>query len=268
MRDPTMQKPSSKAGSQERRNYQALLQQLKNLESEWESIEKSRQRTPRRCSSSAAPAASILALLDNSPRDLMSSLQHRESPSVGVLRLKNNSGMAVQEILMDRRAATMSGKLKPRRLFGPPETPSSGEELDLNYGSGGGDEICCDWLNMSEEREVSINENCSISTRNIVGEEQELIDVSKQSCSFSDSSLSEEKVVVQKEEEEEEEEEEKTVVQEAIVAEKGAKVTGGGRHMAAMAWFGFVVILLILGFISMSCNGKYVHGNEFILVPT
>ncbi|KAL0415651.1 UNVERIFIED_CONTAM: hypothetical protein Slati_3397000 [Sesamum latifolium] len=259
-----MQKPS-KAGSQERRGYRALVQQFKNLESEWESIDKSRPRSPRRCSSAGSSADSILAsidqLLDNSPRELMSSLQHRESPSVGILRLKNSCDMSVKEILMDRRAAIMSGKLKGRRLFGPVETPSSEEELDLDYGGGGG-EICCDWLNMSdEERELVINENCSIGQRNFVGEEQELIDVSKQSCSFSDSSLSEDKVV----------EEEKMVVQEAIAAEKGgggAKSTGGGRYMAAMTWFGFVVILLTLGFISMSCNGKYVHGNESILVPT
>ncbi|KAL0355089.1 UNVERIFIED_CONTAM: hypothetical protein Sradi_3955800 [Sesamum radiatum] len=261
-----MQKPS-KAGSQERRGYQALVQQFKNLESEWESIDKSRPRSPRRCSSAGSSADSILAsfdqLLDNSPRELMSSLQHRESPSVRVLRLKNSCDMSVKEILIDRRAAIMSGKLKGRRLFGQAETPSSEEELDLDYGGGGGGEICCDWLNMSdEERELVINENCSIGKISFVGEEQELIDVSKQSCSFSDSSLSEEKVVV---------EEEETVVQEAIATEKGgggAKSTGGRRYMAAMTWFGFVVILLTLAFISMSCNGKYIHGNESILVPT
>ncbi|KAL2242900.1 UNVERIFIED_CONTAM: hypothetical protein Sindi_0408000 [Sesamum indicum] len=266
--DPTMQKPS-KAGSQERRGYQALVQQLKNLESEWESIDKYRQRSPRRCSSAGSSADGTLAsfdqLLDNSPRELMSSLQQRASPSVRVMRLKNNCDMSVQEILMDRRAAIMSGKLKGRRLFGPADTPSSEEELDLNYGCGAGGEICCDWLNMSEERELVINENYSIGKRSFDGEEQELIDFSKQSCSFSDSSLSEEKVVVGQEEEE------KPVVQEAIAAEKGgcgAKATGGGRYMAAMTWFGFVVILLTLGFISMSCNGKYVHGDESILVPT
>ncbi|KAK4395590.1 hypothetical protein Sango_1713300 [Sesamum angolense] len=233
-----MQKPS-KAGSQERRGYQALVQQLKNLESEWESIDKSRPRSPPRRCSSAGSADSILAsfdqLLDNSPRELMSSLQHRESPSVRVLRLKNDCDMSVREILMDRRAAIMSGKLKGRRLFWPEDTPSSEEELDLNYG---GAEICCDWLNMSEERELVINGNCSIGKRSCVGEEQELIDVSKQSCSFSDSSLSEEKVVL---------EEEKTVVQEAIAAEKGgggSKATGGRRYMAAMTCFGFVYVLI------------------------
>ncbi|KAL0441909.1 UNVERIFIED_CONTAM: hypothetical protein Sradi_0129800 [Sesamum radiatum] len=226
-----------------------------------ESIDKSRPRSPPRRCSSAGSADSILAsfdqLLDNSPRELMSSLQHRESPSVRVLRLKNDCDMSVREILMDRRAAIMSGKLKGRRLFGPEDTPSSEEELDLNYG---GAEICCDWLNMSEERELVINGNCSIGKRSCVGEEQELIDVSKQSCSFSDSSLSEEKVVL---------EEEKTVVQEAIAAEREAAVPRRVRTVhGAMTWFGFVVILLTLGFISMSCNGKYVNGNESILVPT
>lgn len=171
----------------------------------------------------------------------MSSLQNRKSPSDRVLRVKN-CNVAVEEILRDRRAAIMSGKLKGRRLFRPAERPRE-EESDLNYGGGAG-EIFSDWLNtIDQEREVIINH---------------------QSCSFSDSSLSEEKVVVEVEKME--------AVEVANAADKRGgdrRLRGGGGCMVvAMAWFGVVLILITLGLVSMSCNGKYVQENELILVPT
>ncbi|KAI3455059.1 hypothetical protein Pfo_011722, partial [Paulownia fortunei] len=237
--------------------YVALIQQFKNLEKEWKSLEKSRPRNPRTCSTGTDTSivTSFDQLLESSPRGLMSSLQHRRSPSDGVLRVKK-CDMAVEEILRDRRAAIMSGKLKGRRLFWAAERASE-EEFDLNYGGG---EICSDWMNMIQEREVIINENCS--GKRSLGGEHELPVAFNQSCSFSDSSLSEEKVVV---------EEEKTVVEVANALEKRGgdrKLRGGGWCKVAMAWFSFVLILLTLGLISMRCNGKYVQENELIIVPT
>lgn len=47
----------------------------------------------------------------------MSSLQHRRSPSDEVAWKVRNNDLAVTEVLLDRRAAIESGKLKGRRLF-------------------------------------------------------------------------------------------------------------------------------------------------------
>ncbi|WCJ36287.1 hypothetical protein M5689_017495 [Euphorbia peplus] len=59
-----------------------------------------------------------LNLLDNSPRNLMFSLQHKRSPSDGFGEWKvRNNDYAVEEILRERREARESGKFKGRKLF-------------------------------------------------------------------------------------------------------------------------------------------------------
>ncbi|KAI3463608.1 hypothetical protein Pfo_020271 [Paulownia fortunei] len=244
---------SSKAGGQESGRNQELMQQFKDLEIEWETLKKCKPLNTRRCStgSDSGLMTSFGQLLENSPRGLMYSLQHKRSPSDGLLRVKS-SDMAVEEILGERRAAIMSGKLKGRRLFGEAEGASE-VELDLNYDDGGGGEICSDSLNMIREREVVINENCDWKKSR---GEHGLPDAFRLSFSFSDTPLSEEKEVV---------EEEKSVVEER---RGGGGCGGGGRCIVAMAWLAFLLILLILGLVSMSCNGKSVHEKELILVPT
>ncbi|KAJ0111304.1 hypothetical protein Patl1_01245 [Pistacia atlantica] len=72
--------------------------------------------------------AKALPLPDNSPRTLMSSLQHRGSPSDEVAWKVRNNDLAVIEILLERRAAIESGKLKGRRLFA-----ETREEIDNGW---------------------------------------------------------------------------------------------------------------------------------------
>ncbi|KAG8379448.1 hypothetical protein BUALT_Bualt07G0089600 [Buddleja alternifolia] len=232
---------SSKARAQEsERKNQSLMQQLKDLEKEWNLLQlvSKKPRNQRRCSTgsdSGSSTSSILTsfdkLLENSPRGLMSSLQRDRSPFDDGVRVKN-CDVAVEEILRDRRAAIMSGKLKGRRLFCADEV----EIMDLNYDDGGG--------------------------------ESGLTDDFKQSCSFSDSCLSVEKAMVV---EEKTKTKTKTVVVE--VANAVEKRGGGRRRLirgggGCMAWFAFVLIMLTIGLILIRCNGKSVHEYDFILVPT
>lgn len=192
--------------------YVALNQELKKLEKEWESFEKSRPRKQRLTYSStrSQDITSIITSVGNSPRELMSSLQQRKSPSPP--RLKSRD-IAVEEILSDRRAAIISGQLKGRRL-------SFDAGMDFKYGHGG--EICSGCLNDIQEKQVTIDENFN--------------------------SFSEKKMVTE-------------------VAEKRG---GGGSMVAIMAfWFGVALIVLTLGLLFMTCNGKHVLvEHESILVPT
>ncbi|GFQ06644.1 hypothetical protein PHJA_002808400 [Phtheirospermum japonicum] len=216
--------------------YAALIQQLKNLEVEWKSLQKPMSRNnPRTRSSDSSILTSFdQLLLEKSPRSLMSSLQHMTSPNL-LLRVRNSScDVAVEEILRDRRAAVMSGKLKGRRLF----PPAAAEDSD---GSG---EISSDLLDMSQHEKYICG---SGKIRSLHDEMSVDFD---QPCPFSDK----EKVMVVEVEEEK--------------SGGDRKLRGDGRHVVSMAWFAFLLILVTLGLISMSCNGKFVQENESILVPT
>ncbi|KAL7099317.1 hypothetical protein ACP275_09G076200 [Erythranthe tilingii] len=246
-----MTKTSTKDESEEQggNNFQGLIQQFKNLEQEWKSFEKSRPiiKNPPKHSEAASHTStrsiinSFEQLLSNSPRELMSSLQHKDiirSSCDGIPRAKSCDS-AVEEILGERRAAIASGDSRKwrRRLFAA-EEGRSGEVMDLNYGG----EVCSDCSSNSTTtstrgREVVVDGNFS-------GGEN----------SSSDSSLTEEKAVV--------------VVEVAETRGGNRKSRGGGRCVAVMAWFGFVLILVTIGLISITCNGKYVQENEFFLVPT
>lgn len=154
MANPTM-KRSAKVESEVDAKNQALIQQLKELEYIWKCQERCRPRRPRSCST-----ASDHSLFQNSPRALMSSLQlqHRKP---AFLRVKNCSNDAVEEILMDRRAAIMSGRFKGRQLFA--ESSSS-----LTHTHSGG-EICSDGIH---DREVMMksSESCSFPEEKMVVE--------------------------------------------------------------------------------------------------
>ncbi|KAH6799206.1 hypothetical protein C2S51_035690 [Perilla frutescens var. frutescens] len=214
----------------------ALIQQLKELECIWRSIQNSRPRSPRTSSSSHSysysNSNSITSfdenLFQNSPRTLMSSLQHRK-PAFG---LKNCSS-AVEEILMDRRAAILSGRFKGRQLFGAEERTSSVEEEDDGI----------------QEREVMMMN----------------YDQHDELPPFDFSEPSEDKVVV----------EEKTVVEVADAAEKRAGGDGRRRRekagcgcMPATACLALVLIVFALVFFSMSCHAKYHVQDHLVLVPT
>ncbi|KAL6497262.1 hypothetical protein OROGR_029192 [Orobanche gracilis] len=257
-------KRSSKAESKESGKYAPLIQQFINLEIEWKILKDSRggRNKPPAVDASDNISSSILlayldrAVLDKSPTGLVSYLQHRKSPSLSIV--VRNCDVAVEEILRDRRAAIISGKLKGRRLF-----QASEEDSDLK------EEISqSDWLNnMAQERKVMVvNDPNSIHggkriRRSLGGEDDDSTSVvSDQSLSrsFSDSSVSEEKVVV-------------AVVEEEKRGGADGNQRGGDRgYMVSNGWFAFVLILAILGLISMSCNGRFVEvSDEFmILVPT
>ncbi|KAL7139619.1 hypothetical protein ABFS83_09G065100 [Erythranthe nasuta] len=233
-------------------NFQGLIQQFKNLEQEWKSFEKSRPiiKNPPTHSeagshSSSSNTRSIInsfeQLLSNSPRELMSSLQHkdiiRSTCGDGIPRAKSCDS-AVEEILGERRAAITSGDSRRwrRRLFAA-EEGRSGEVMDLNYGG----EVCSDCSSNSTTTTTTTRGREGVVDGNFSGGEN----------SSSDSSLTEEKAVV-------------------VVETRGGdrKMRGGGRCVAVMAWFGFVLIIVTVGLISITCNGKYVQENEFFLVPT
>ncbi|EYU23071.1 hypothetical protein ABFS82_09G068400 [Erythranthe guttata] len=255
-----MTKTSTKDESEEQpgNNFQGLIQQFKNLEQEWKSFEKSRPITKNPLTHSGAGSHSssntrsiinsFEQLLSNSPRELMSSLQHKDiirSSCDGIPRAKSCDS-AVEEILGERRAAIARGDSRKwrRRLFAV-EEGQSGEVMDLNYGS----EVCSGCSSNSTTttntrgRDVVVDGSFSGGEIGLGG-----------GNSFSDSSLTEEKAVV--------------VVEMAETRGGNRKSRGGGRCVAVMAWFGFVLILVTIGLISITCNGKYVQENQFFLVPT
>ncbi|KAL1541800.1 hypothetical protein AAHA92_25979 [Salvia divinorum] len=118
MANPTT-KRSRKVESEADAKNQALIQQLNELEHIWKSQEKSRLRRSSSSSSSSSTTTSFDHLFQNSPRSLMSHLQHREP----ALRARNCSD-EVEEILMDRRDAIVTGRFKGRQLFAAAEEES------------------------------------------------------------------------------------------------------------------------------------------------
>ncbi|CAA0806915.1 Unknown protein [Striga hermonthica] len=58
------------------------------------------------------------------------------------------------------------------------------------------------------------------------------------------------------------------VVEEERVVGADKRGRGRGGYVSAMAWFAFVLILVTVGLVMMSCSGKFVGQNEFGLVPT
>ncbi|KDP22597.1 hypothetical protein JCGZ_26428 [Jatropha curcas] len=111
---------------------QNLKQQYKHLQQEWDSIKNSKPRTLRRSATDSRTILKGLKLFDNSPRKLMSSLQHtRSSLDNGEWKVRDND-LAVVEILRERRAAIQSGKLKGRRrLFNDAEEGDFVEETEM-----------------------------------------------------------------------------------------------------------------------------------------
>ncbi|KAL3631730.1 hypothetical protein CASFOL_024714 [Castilleja foliolosa] len=199
----------------------ALIQELNNLELEWQTIQKS-------MSSRNKPRTSFDELvLEKSPRSLMSCLQNGTSSP----RPKNSScDTAVEDILRDRRAAITSGKLKGRRLFEP-----VAEKVDDSDG-----EITSELLDMSQQRDVMVVDENNMS-----------VDFVDQRCSLRSDDynlVAEEKVVV------------------VVVEEKSSRRVRG--NVVSMCWFVFVLILVTIGLVCMSCSGMFVHDDELSLVPT
>ncbi|KAA8542096.1 hypothetical protein F0562_023248 [Nyssa sinensis] len=150
-----------------------LYQQFKNLQRDWDTFKQSNPRTLRRCLTDSNTIIKTLQLLNNSPRDLMSSLQYRRSPSE-----------AVEEILRERRAAIESGKLKGRRLFG-------GLEGATEMAFEGREEICNDCFDLVQESEVRSVSSYGSHAENVNCESKEEVPSGCcHCCSCSGSSLS------------------------------------------------------------------------------
>lgn len=119
-----------------------LHQKLMNLQQDWDSFKQrrsSRSYSAKEHSSNAMVKA--LQLLETSPRNLMSSLQHSMLSPEGAWKVRTND-FAVQEVIRERREAIESGKVKGRRrLFHDvddhdDETDEMGFELDQSHNCG------------------------------------------------------------------------------------------------------------------------------------
>lgn len=226
----------------------ALFEQLKNLEKDWETINK-QSKLRRRCSMGSSDSIfTSFLVMENSPRCLMSALQYRRSPSDGLIYKVKKSDYAVEEIIRDRRAAIKSGKLKGRQLLGAFEGAA---EMELEW---------------KKDEEIIGSTDCLVSfcreDENSVQKKAEnhLRKLSIGSCSGYDS-LSEVNQTLDEAEKEEE----------LKVKSVSRNLRGnGGRFMHAMAWFALVSMLFTLVLISMTCDGKNVHEEDKVtyLVPT
>lgn len=247
--DPTMKYSSEARNSNDllSEKNQEMFQKFDILLKDWRSSQKpNNSQNQRRNSTGSSYGGSILAsfdplqLLENSPREIMSYLQCKVSPSDAISNVKN-CDTAVEDVIMERRDVIMTGKLKGRRLvFDPIEVEN---EVALGWDHEDSSAV------VIQEREVIVNENCDGKMSR------------SRSCTFSGLLLSEDGVV---------EEEEKTVADVGNMAEKsgcGRLRSGrGGRCMfAAMGWLVILLFLIIFGLISIRCNGKSVYGE---LVPT
>ncbi|KAL2454985.1 Uncharacterized protein Adt_47519 [Abeliophyllum distichum] len=227
----------------------ALLEQMKNLEKDWETFSK-QSKSRRRCSTGSSDSIfTSLLVKENSPRGLMSALQHRRSPSDGLIWKMKNSDYAVEEIIRDRRAAIKSGKLKGRQLLGAFEGAA---EMELQWKK---DEeiICSECLDLVQEMKLSSME------ASVFKEDENSVqkNLSVGSCSESDCSSEVNQTLDEAEKKEE-----------LKVKRVSRNLRGnGGRYMHAMAWFAFLSMLFTLVLISVTC--KNVHQDMVIyLVPT
>lgn len=227
-----------------------LHQQFQHLQQQWDSIKHLKPRTLCRSSTDSRVMFKELHLLDNSPRNLMSSLQHRRSPldGGGAWKVRYND-LAVEEILRDRKAAIESGKLKGRRLF-------EEEEGASEVGSGGKQDIISDNWNGFEEMSM-FSYNSDDEKENVESKEEELYPVLCHygSCSYSSSTS----YICD------------DCIDEAVATEKkGVNIVAGysNRLTKAKGWLAIILILCAICIISMkrlSGNGKV---KEVILVPT
>ncbi|KAJ6882522.1 hypothetical protein NC651_028957 [Populus alba x Populus x berolinensis] len=237
--DPTLERP----GKEGKELIDKLYQQLMHLEQEWDLIKQSKTRTLRRASTDSKLVVKAHKLLHNSPRDLMSSLQHGRSPPEGgggAWKVRNND-LAVDEILKERRAGIESAGLKGRRLLGA--MGSSVSEMGFE----GIEEMIC-------------------NNRDGLAQESEIRSV------FSyDSDDENENVEASKEGESEEKEGEKVAVA-SVQEENRVSISDQDRYgtnrMVALGWLIIAFIVCAIGIVSKRCFGGHGVGNEVILFPT
>ncbi|WRX18344.1 hypothetical protein QQP08_010831 [Theobroma cacao] len=237
---------------------QKLHHLFKNLEQEWDFIKQRPERTLHTRSTGSSKMIQTLRLLNNSPRKLMSSLQHRSSPSERVAWKVRTNDLAVEEILTERRAAIESGKLKGRRLF-------EGAEGVTEMGFGR-DEVTCSGWEIGLDQESEVRSVFSYESDNDVDEIWGRKEVSSASCprccscspSSSSSSLCAEK-------EQRGGTEVATLAEKRIVRDVGSG--RGRRWMVIIVWLTITLAVCVVGIISRR-NFCLYEDEEVCLTPT
>ncbi|XVE54464.1 hypothetical protein DITRI_Ditri03aG0083500 [Diplodiscus trichospermus] len=239
---------------EEETDDQKLHLLLKNLEQEWNFIKKRPEKTQYRSSTgSSSKMVKTLGLLDNSPRKLMSSLQHITSPASEEVAWKvRTNDLAVEEILKERRAAIESGKLKGRRLF----EEEDGVTDQVGFGS---DQVqTSSGLEIGLVQESEVRSVFSYESDNYEDENwgrKEVLCPSCPHCSSSSSSPHDENV-------------ERGGTEVATLAEKriAGDVCSGtsGRWRVVEVWLVIVLVVCIVGIISGWSFGIYEDEDEWI----
>ncbi|KAJ9559717.1 hypothetical protein OSB04_004877 [Centaurea solstitialis] len=219
-----------------------LQAQLKTLEMEWNSIKQSISRSDRRNPSTTTTTATTTAavvdddnnrlfhqLHENSPKELMSLLQHENSPPLehqidGAFHT-DRPPIETIEAIDDRSVDFGYGRLKGRRLFEEEDS-----EMDSNSNSGD-----FEGLEVAEERVVS---------REFSDKESENDDGNCDWISRGGGCVSSPVA--------------------AVVVERGGR-GGGRRWMIRMTWIGVVVMMFAFGIVAFKCKGEE---DEQFLVPT
>ncbi|KAL4559806.1 hypothetical protein LXL04_031952 [Taraxacum kok-saghyz] len=122
-----------------------LLKQLQRLEEEWDCIKQSISRSNRRNSATVSVTIDnrLFQMYDKSPKELMSLLQHENSPSEDEFSNSRHHDRVAVEIIKDREADYDNGRFRGRRLF---------EESEVDSDDDGGKHG--DSSDMEEESEV------------------------------------------------------------------------------------------------------------------
>lgn len=259
-------------GSQEKEketNVSQLQHKFINLQKDWDSFKMSCPKTISRLSTNYSNSnivkTSLQYLEDNSPREIMSSLQRRSSkyPPEGIWKVRTNE-LAVEEIIRERREALESGKLKGRRLFVETDEMDFGELTE---------DIGLDWINieaMQESHDVIRSVmSFDFDYSDHDGESNDSYERKEIPVCFQGGSSRDQCSV----ETENFEVEEKIVPTVNYMEEKRINVNGwigknGVMRCTVLHWLITVVFVVIGIYITVSHDGYGGHENQITLVPT
>ncbi|PON95746.1 hypothetical protein TorRG33x02_085750 [Trema orientale] len=251
-------------------NKDKLHQQFLNLQQEWLSFKQSIPRTRAlhryhhdhdHHPTKSNPMVKTLTFLENSPRNLMSSLQRGSSPSEGAMRkvIKTANGSAVEDVIRERREAIEGGALKGRRrlfeaAFGESETDFGEEEdggNDWNYNTG----------TVQESHEVrsalSFDDSDEENDKYSVGSREIPVCSQGYPCSLSGQKVDDEGEKMMKREE---------AVARVDEEEKRVNGNGGRSLVIIMRWLALASVVFAICIIRSF--GQNDDENKVILVPT